>query len=116
MIINVGNDRLPEVRHDGKIFTIIGKCYPEYGKTFFDIIGYYLKSNIRYISVVNIEVEYFSTSAYKYIFDIFRNYINDTDIIVNWYYYNSIFDGCDEDMVEQGECIMRLLNINIILK
>jgi hypothetical protein len=72
-------------------------------------------SNGGHQLIINFELDYFNTSSSKCIYEILKKalqmYETGKSLTINWYY-----DEDDEDMMEQGEDLSDLLNIEFNFK
>ena len=99
---------------DNGVLELRGRSSPDNSLGFyspiFKFIDYYLEKPVERLKI-NVNLEYFNTSSLKCIFQMLKK-LSDiskggTEIEVNWFYEEE-----DEDMLETGEDIADLLNLD----
>ena len=105
----------PEVLYlpESKTLELKGRSIPENAEEFYQQIKDWIAANREAISSggisLNVHLEYFNTSSYKCLLDLFKNFdaINTAgNIVINWYY-----DADDEDMLEAGEDLLSYVKL-----
>jgi len=95
---------------------LVGRSSPDNSPGFYSKIQNYLEEYFASAEIdkftLNINLEYFNTSSLKSIFQILKklsdvNSQGDVAVVINWYYEED-----DDDMLETGEDISGLLNID----
>ena len=110
-----GSPKTPTIKfnpEEGKLL-IQGRSIPENSIDFYkplvDILEEYA-GNVKPATRVDIVLEYFNTSSYKCILDVFKKLekINEAGggVAINWHYEED-----DEDMLEAGEDYQAIINI-----
>ena len=110
-----GTPKTPTIKFDEPSVTleVKGRSIPENSIEFYKpLVDWLEKYAVKPIGKtnVNIQLEYFNTSSYKCILDVFKKlegiHKGGNEVIINWHY-----EVDDEDMLEAGEDYQAIINV-----